>query len=157
MGSLGFQHSRQIGVFLSGDEGVFLQVFHQHAESLFLSVLGRRCLEAVCRVCAFQFHFALSAYLFDKVACRLELDTVEVHRAGAYLLLVRHLSAGKCCRKGSYLSQFHIVSVCQIIRQQILQITEQSNDRACLEAGPFGDIIGNVFQVFSACHHDFGI
>ena len=25
MGSLGFQHSRQIGVFLSGDEGVFLQ------------------------------------------------------------------------------------------------------------------------------------
>ena len=104
MGSLGFQHSRQIGVFLSGDEGVFLQVFHQHAESLFLSVLGRRCLEAVCRVCAFQFHFALSAYLFDKVACRLELDTVEVHRAGAYLLLVRHLSAGKCCRKGSCLS-----------------------------------------------------
>ena len=51
MGSLGFQHSRQIGVFLSGDEGVFLQVFHQHAESLFLSVLGRRRLETVCGVC----------------------------------------------------------------------------------------------------------
>ena len=50
MGSFGFQHSRQIGVFLSGDEGVFLQVFHQHAESLFLSVLGRRCFEAVCGV-----------------------------------------------------------------------------------------------------------
>ena len=48
MGSFGFQHSRQIGVFLSGDEGVFLQVFHQHAESLFLSVLGRRRLETVC-------------------------------------------------------------------------------------------------------------
>lgn len=78
MGSLGFQHSRQIGVFLSGDEGVFLQVFHQHAESLFLSVLGRRRLETVCGVCVFQFLFTLSVYFFDKMACRIEFDTVEV-------------------------------------------------------------------------------
>ncbi len=51
---------------------------NQHAESLFLSVLGRRRLETVCGVCVFQFLFTLSVYFFDKMACRIEFDTVEV-------------------------------------------------------------------------------
>ena len=53
----------------------FLETFTEYP---FLSVLGRRRLETVCGVCVFQFLFTLSVYFFDKMACRIEFDTVEV-------------------------------------------------------------------------------